>query len=280
MRESNPSVNRAKAPKFADQNQIPKPQSTKGNGNPSKLRWGSQIVKGFSADKKSQAQQATVQIKKQPLTSSDATNQKNPFVPSHSRVKRSLIGDLACSMNASQVHPNAYQTHRRQSSRDLFIELDHLRSLLQESKEREFKLQAGISECQRNPKVLDLERELEVKNGELDDLVRKMGLLEAEKTSLSEQISALTSISEVSKGEDNESSIALSSQGLEMEVVELRRLNKELQLEKRNLACRLASVESQLASVAKASEVLSATVLSNGYIWWPITLSVWLLRKC
>jgi len=144
----------------------------------------------------------------------------------------------------------------------------------------EGKLQAGISECQRNPKVLDLERELEVKNGELDDLVRKMGLLEAEKTSLSEQISALTSISEVSKGEDNESSIALSSQGLEMEVVELRRLNKELQLEKRNLACRLASVESQLASVAKASEVLSATVLSNGYIWWPITLSVWLLRKC
>jgi chromosome segregation ATPase len=128
--------------------------------------------------------------------------------------------------------------------------------------------------------VLDLERELEVKNGELDDLVRKMGLLEAEKTSLSEQISALTSISEVSKGEDNESSIALSSQGLEREVVELRRLNKELQLEKRNLACRLASVESQLASVAKASEVLSATVLSNGYIWWPITLSVWLLRKC
>lgn len=280
MRESNPSVNRAKAPKFADQNQIPKPQNTKGNGNPSKLRWGSHIVKGFSADKKSQAQQATVQIKKQPLTSSDATNQKNPFVPSHSRVKRSLIGDLACSVNAGQVHPNAFQTHRRQSSRDLFIELDHLRSLLQESKEREFKLQAGISECKRNPKVLDLERELEVKNGELDDLVRKMGLLEAEKTSLSEQISALTSISEVSKGEDNESSIALSSQGLEMEVVELRRLNKELQLEKRNLACRLASVESQLASVAKASEVLSATVLSNGYIWLPITLSVWLLRKC
>ena len=267
MRESNPSVNRAKAPKFADQNQIPKPQNSKGNSNPSRLRWGSQIVKGFSADKKAQAQQATIQTKKQPLTGSDGANQKNPFVPSHSRVKRSLIGDLSCSANPSQVHPQAYQTHRRQSSRDLFIELDHLRSLLQESKEREFKLQAGISECNRNPKILDLERELEVKNSELDDLVRKMGLFEAEKASLLEQISALTSISEVSKGEDNEGSIALSSQGHEMEVVELRRLNKELQLEKRNLACRLTSMESQLASVAKASEVFSATVLCNVYIW-------------
>ncbi|KAE7996016.1 hypothetical protein FH972_000765 [Carpinus fangiana] len=254
MRESNPSVIRAKAPKFSDQNQIPKPQNSKGSSNPSRLRWGSQIVKGFSADKKAQAQQATVQTKKQPLTGSDGANQKNPFVPSHSRVKRSLIGDLSCSVNPSQVHPQAYQTHRRQSSRDLFIELDHLRSLLQESKEREFKLQAGISECNRNPKVLDLERELEVKNSELDDLVRKMGLFEAEKASLLEQISALTSISEVSKGEDNEGSMALSSQGHEMEVVELRRLNKELQLEKRNLACRLTSMESQLASVAKASE--------------------------
>jgi hypothetical protein len=181
MRESNPSVNRAKAPKFADQNQIPKPQNSKGNSNPSRLRWGSQIVKGFSADKKAQAQQATVQTKKQPLTGSDGTNQKNSFVPSHSRVKRSLIGDLSCSVNPSQVHPQAYQNHRRQSSRDLFIELDHLRSLLQESKEREFKLQAGISECNRNPKVLEHERELEVKNSELDDLVRKWGCLKQRK---------------------------------------------------------------------------------------------------
>ncbi|KAG2689553.1 hypothetical protein I3760_09G144600 [Carya illinoinensis] len=262
MRQEHPSENRTKVSKFADQNQIPKPQNTKGNSHPSRLRsassWGSQIVKGFSADKKPKAQQATVQTKKHPLTNSDAVNQKNAFVPSHARVKRSLIGDLSCSVTAAQIHPQGYQTHRRQSSRDLFVELDHLRSLLQESKEREFKLQAELSECKRNPKVLELARELEVKKNELDDLVRKVGLLEAEKASLSEQISSLTLISErheqVSRGEDNENSIALSSQSLEMEVVELRRLNKELQLEKRNLACRLASLESQSASLAKASE--------------------------
>lgn len=277
MREENPSEKRVKASKFADQNQIPKPQSqnSKGNNNgsnPSKLRsassWGSQIVKGFSSatDRKTKASQqptltVTVHTKKpQPLlSSSDSStnqNQKNPFVPSHSRVKRSLIGDLSCSVsvNAAQVHVHP---HRRQSSRDLFTELENLRSLLQQSKDREFKLQAELSECKRNPKVLDLERELDVKRAELDDLVRKIGLLEfekVEKTSLSDHLSEVSS----SRGEeDNENSsvtLSTSSTSLEMEVVELRRLNKELQLEKRNLACGLASMDSQLASLAKASE--------------------------
>ncbi|PQQ00155.1 hypothetical protein Pyn_11532 [Prunus yedoensis var. nudiflora] len=153
------------------------------------------------------------------------------------------------------MHP----THRRQSSRDLFIELDHLRNLLRESKEREFQLQAELSECKRNPKVLDLERELEVKRIELDGLARKVELLEEEKTSLSEQLSALTSILDRNEGvtlkkEEQESSVASASGSVEMEVVELRRLNKELQLQKRNLACKLSAVTSQLASLAKASE--------------------------
>lgn len=187
-------------------------------------------------------------------TSDTASNQKNLVAHSHSRVKRSLIGDLACSVNATQVHPQsmtAFQTaHRRQSSRDLFTELDHLRSLLQESKEREFKLQAELSEWKRNPRVLELETEVEVKRSEVDELKRRLELLEEEKVSLSEQLSG----SERERSEESESSVV--SQNLEIEVVELRRLNKELQLQKRNLACRLASVESQLASLAKASEVL------------------------
>ncbi|KAI3455867.1 hypothetical protein Pfo_012530 [Paulownia fortunei] len=41
---------------------------------------------------------------------------------------------------------------------------------------------------------------------------------------------------------------------VEMEVVELRRLNKELQLQKRNLSGRISSLESQLATLAKVSE--------------------------
>ncbi|KAI5332137.1 hypothetical protein L3X38_022265 [Prunus dulcis] len=262
MREENPSESRARSIKFSDQNQIPKCQNVKGNSNASKLRsassWGSHIVKGLAGDKKTKVQ-PTVTNKKQPLMGSDMANQKNSFVPSHPRVKRSLIGDLSCSVNGNQVHPQMHPTHRRQSSRDLFIELDHLRNLLRESKEREFQLQAELSECKRNPKVLELERELEVKRIELDGLARKVEFLEEEKTSLSEQLSALTSILDRNEGvtlkkEEQESSVASASGSVEMEVVELRRLNKELQLQKRNLACKLSSVTSQLASLAKASE--------------------------
>lgn len=269
MREDNPlsETRVVKASKFSDQNQIPKPhhQNSKGNSNSSKFRsassWGSQIVKGLAGDKKTklQATTATVTVKKQPLMGSDMANQKNPFVPSHSRVKRSLIGDLSCSANASQVHPQSLQTHhQRQSSRDLFMELDQMRSLLQESKEREFKLQAELAEYKRSPRVLDLERELEMKKSEIVGLLRKVELLEEEKSSISEQKSE-----EIMPKRDEEEheviSMAPSSKSsLEMEVVELRRLNKELQLQKRNLACRLSSVEAQLASLPKASEVCSS----------------------
>lgn len=259
MGEENPSENRIKVSRFADQNQIPKGSNAKGSNNPPKPRssWGSNIVKGFSADKKTK-----LQSKKVPLTNTDTTDQKNPFVPSHLRAKRSLISDLSCSANATQVHPQSLNTNRTKSSagsRDLFLELDNLRSLLQESKERELKLQAELSDCKRNPKVLDLERELELKKGEIDSLVKKVGLLESEKTSLSEQLISLTSVlerqSDISKRTDNEILQAPPSHNLEMEVLELRRLNMELQLQKRNLACRLSSMESQLASPAKVSEV-------------------------
>lgn len=267
MREEYPNENRAKASKFADQNQIPKGQNLKGNTNSSnggskqRSSWGSNIVKGFSAEKKTKpSQTSAVPTKKPPpppplLVSSNVTNLKNPLVPSsHSRVKRSLIGDLSCS--ASQVYP--------QGSRDLLLELDHLRRLLHESKEREVLLQSELSECKRTPRLLELERELEVKKSEVDRLVSRVGSLEAEKRSLSEQLANLNSVPEqeqVLKRDDHEiPKAALLPRNLEMEVVELRRVNKELQLQKRNLSCRLSSMESQLATLARDSEVSSISL--------------------
>ncbi|GLU17486.1 hypothetical protein SLE2022_338520 [Rubroshorea leprosula] len=262
MRAENPSENRPRSLKFIDQNQAPRDQNAKAGGNQSKPKssWGSQIVKGFTADKKTKAQSTTVQCKKLPF--SETANQKNPVVQSQSRVKRSLIGDLSCTVNSSQVHIHAYQTHhRRQSSgsRDLFIELDHLRDLLQESKEREFKLQAELTEWKNKARVSDLERELDAWKNQVDDLLQRVGLLESEKLSLTEQLAELSSIprrnEEFSKKEENEGPKAPESlRNLELEVVELRRLNKELQLQKRNLACKLSSMESQFASLAKANE--------------------------
>ncbi|KAE9594870.1 hypothetical protein Lalb_Chr18g0058361 [Lupinus albus] len=245
MREDNPSENKSKVSKFADQNQPPKPQNAKGINNHLKPKlassWGANIVKGFSADKKTKLQ-SIVPTKKQ--TTSDVVivvaNQKNPsFLPTQSRVKRSLIGDLSCSTNASpRVHP----IHRRQSSTDLFNELDHMRSLLQESKERECKLNVELAECKRS-------------KSEVDELVNKVALLEEEKTILSEQLLALTcgvseKQEEVVKVEKKDSSV----QNLELEVVELRRLNKELQMQKRNLTCRLSSLESKFSCVSNSSE--------------------------
>jgi hypothetical protein len=149
------------------------------------------------------------------------------------------MGDLS----SSQVHPHAFPTHRRQSSTDLFTELDHMRSLLQESKERESKLNAELAECRKN-------------QNEVDELVKKVALLEEEKTSLSEQLFVLSRScglekQEEQKGENKDSSM----QNLELEVVELRRLNKELHMQKRNLTCRLSSMESQLSCSPNSSEV-------------------------
>lgn len=260
MREENPLGNPSKVLRFADQNQKPRAQNAKGNGHSSKLRsassWGSHIVKGLTADKKTKVLTTTVHTKKVPLSGSDVSNQKNQSAVSHSRVKRSLIGDLSCSANSAQVYPQLQQTHRRQGSRDLFVELDQLRGLLQESKEREFKLQAELTECKRNPRVLDLEREVEVKKSEIDELRRRVELLECEKGSLSGQLLSVPAEEALRREDCENSSILSCSRDLGMEVLELRRLNKELQLQKRSLACRLSTVESQLATFAKGSEVI------------------------
>lgn len=225
MGKENPTENRVKTSKFADQNQAPK-GNVKGNGNISKVKssWGSQIVKGLSGEKKAKLQ-VTVQSKKIPLATSDVVNQNN----SQSRAKRSLMGDLSCSVTATQVHPQTTvlgQRTKSSGSRDLFLEIDHLRSLLQESKESKMKL----------------EREIELKATEIDGLIKRVEVLEYEKANLSE---------ELSKRDKNR-----DLTGLEMEVVELRRLNKELQLQKRDVSCRLSSIESQLLATEKVSEVL------------------------
>ncbi|KAL0442367.1 UNVERIFIED_CONTAM: protein CHUP1, chloroplastic [Sesamum latifolium] len=265
MREENPSENRVKSSKFADQNQVPKDnnhRNVKGNSNFSRMKssWGSHIVKGFSAaDKKTKTRvlQATAQSKKLPLNNSDTSNQKNQPLVSNSRIKRSLIGDLSCSINAIQVHPQTVQSQNKTkpsgSSEDLFLEIDHLRNLLQESKDRELSLQAELSEYKRNPKVLELERELELKKSEIDGLLKRVGCLENEKANLSGQLVSLASV--MGKQEDVlESKAHDHCSSVEMEVLELRRLNKELQLQKRDLSGRISSLEFELATLAKVPE--------------------------
>ncbi|RLM60481.1 protein CHUP1, chloroplastic-like [Panicum miliaceum] len=239
--------------------------------NPSSLKpkfgssWGSQIVKGFTTDKKTK-KTAAIASKKPPLATVENVNQTNQQIPYHSRVKRSLIGDFPCSPAGAQVHPHVFDCHniRSPASHDLFLELDHLREQLSESKERELALQAELRQCRENPKVSELEKELDSRKGEIDRLARLNTSLEAEKTSLSEQLSALSSMVE-----QREENVRLDGHGnrvpsldgnntpsenLEYEVVELRRLNKELQFQKRNLAIKLSSAESKLTGLEKNAE--------------------------
>ncbi|AQK78501.1 Tetratricopeptide repeat (TPR)-like superfamily protein [Zea mays] len=227
--------------------------------------WGSQIVKGFTTDKKTKKTAANAS-KKPPLPSVENVNQANQQIPYHSRVKRSLIGDFPCSPAGAQVHPHVFDCHniRSPASHDLFLELDHLREQLRESKERELTLQSELRQCRENPKVSELEKELDSMRDEVDRLARLKISLEAEKTSISEQLSALSSMEE-----HHEENVRLDSHGnriltvdgdnapsenLEFEVVELRRLNKELQFQKRNLAIKLSSAESKLAGLEKNEE--------------------------
>ncbi|CAL9163313.1 unnamed protein product [Musa hybrid cultivar] len=259
MREDISSNARTKFAKCSDHNQIMS-TNTKSSGNPVKPKssssWGSHFVKGFTTDKKSK-QQTSIANKKQSIASSDISSQKSHSVPYHSRVRRSLVGDLPCSANAAQVHPHVIDSHRITSaaSHDLFLELDHLRELLREAKDRESTLQSELLQYKENPRALELEKEVDSKRIEIEKLTSRVGSLEAEKTNLSEQLASLTSSLQNSQGADSCAQIQKPSyKNLEIEVLELRRLNKELQFQKRNLAFRLSSAESQLAALAKVTE--------------------------
>ncbi|GAB2280896.1 hypothetical protein Dimus_015516 [Dionaea muscipula] len=192
--------------------------STKLRSSPSS--WGSHIVRGFSGEKK------TKQLLKPAST--------------------------------KKVHPQALCSsnnyNKSMGSRDLLLEVDNLRGFLKESKDREAKLRDELSEWKSKQRNVELERELEAKRTEIDDIVIRVNQLECE----NKHLLSLTCVSEGKLEEEEEeeckSQCGSAATNLEIEVVRLRRLNKELQLQKRDLTCRVASLESQLSTPANASE--------------------------
>ncbi|KAF6147309.1 hypothetical protein GIB67_009792 [Kingdonia uniflora] len=228
--------NLSKPCKFVDQNQTPTPTPTptpRSTTNSSKLKsastWGSNIVKGFSIEKKGTPTSSNNKKLLVPLSNSDVANRakRSQVYPNESSQQRGTKFSSSASSSLS-------------SSRDLFLELDHLRDLLRESKERELKLKNGILDSKNEPKISELEREIQVKGNENERLAERVGVLEAERLSLSQQVESLSS--------------PMNNGNLEVEVVELRRLNKELQLQKRNLACQLSLAQSQLVALKKISQ--------------------------
>jgi hypothetical protein len=262
MREDIIFDNQSKPCKYT-QNSSLKPDSKPKFGS----SWGSQIVKGFVSDKKSKNRAPLPTGKKPPpvpcnenSNSNSSSNQANRTVPLpqyQSRVKRSLVGDFPCNLNTSQVHPQGYDSNllRSPASREIFAELDHLREQLRESKERELTLKCEILQLKENPRVAELERDNDFKKAEIEKLRSVVSLLEADKLGLREEISNLNLIVE-REGNVTGEKTGADLKNLEVEVLELRRVNKELQFQKRNLAMELSSAESKLEGVVKEVEVL------------------------
>eukprot|EP01018_Ginkgo_biloba_P030332 Gb_27643 [translate_table: standard] len=198
----------------------------------------------------------------------------------YSRVKRSLMGDFPRALNTAQVHPRASEGNfTKGADTSGVIELGQLRTLVQELQEREAKLQSDLAEYkglkETVNRIPELERELNMKRVEAENLSQRMGLLEAEKKKISEEIAhcpALAKEIEEARAkikdlqnqmlvESGESKDAIPKQqidnrlkDLEIEVVELRRLNMELQHQKREMASKLAAAESQIIALGKLTE--------------------------
>lgn len=236
---------RTKKSKFSDQNEPPKNSNIGlGSNSSSKLKsasiWGSNIVKGLSGsgDRKSKIQSTTM-------------NKLIDGKPnSKVKLKRGgIISDLSCSVTGTQIHPHGSSMNK---SQDLFVEIENLRALLNESKQREFR-NANLN--------LELEREVKAKQNEIDSLNRKIRVLESEKIDFK---NGYGSLEKVGLGKGNKNSV-------QMEVLQLRRLNKELQLQKRNLSAKVASLESQLSNFSEVIFLIFIfKCLEFGFIWFDI----------
>ncbi|KAL8138398.1 hypothetical protein V2J09_004399 [Rumex salicifolius] len=219
MKEENPTEKRPRASKFADQNQPPKMRNLKSNTN-------TNTATGNSSSKLRSASTWGSNIVKG-LSGGERKSSKvlNPPL-------------------SKKVHPHG---NGPSGSQDLYQEIENLRDLLKASKQRELKLQAELSEYKNSQS--ELQRQLEEKRCEVDEMTRKIGVIEVDRRCQNDQALALNS------GLQCSSNSVKEPRGLEMEVVELRRLNKELQLQKRDLSFRVASMESHIGSHGSASEI-------------------------
>ncbi|XP_057841601.2 protein CHUP1, chloroplastic [Cryptomeria japonica] len=212
-----------------------------------------------------------------PLLATSRQSSKFSSSDNCSRVKRSLMGDFPRAPKASQVYPHDSECSLTKDTNS--TELDQLRALVQELRESEAKLQnelleyKGVNEVVN--KIPDLERELNIQRTEAKSFGEIIGQLEAEKMKMSQELAhypilmkeieeARTKIRELQNQRLTESRHAKEDNlqqyrenhlnQLEVEVVELRRVNMEVQHQKRELASKLAAAELQIISLGNLTE--------------------------
>lgn len=181
-------------------------------------------------------------------------------------------------------------------------ELESLRNLVKELEEREVKLEGELLEYyglkEQESDITDLQKQLKIKNVEIEILNSTISTLHAERKKLQEeigkgntakkelevarkkimelqrqiqldanqtkgqllllkqQVTSLQSMEEAASKKDAEAEKKLKDlKELEVVVVELRRKNKELQLEKRELVMKLNAAEARAATLSDVTEV-------------------------
>lgn len=181
-------------------------------------------------------------------------------------------------------------------------ELERLRNLVKELEEREVKLEGELLEYyglkDQESDIIELQKQLKIKNVEIEMLNNTINTLQSERKKLQEQIaqgntakkelevsrnkikelqrqiqldanqtkgqllvlkqqvtSLQTKEEEASKKDAEMEKMLKDLKELEVEVVELRRKNKELQLEKRELVVKLDAAEARAATLSDITEV-------------------------
>ncbi|PPD87773.1 hypothetical protein GOBAR_DD15289 [Gossypium barbadense] len=143
-------------------------------------------------------------------------------------------------------------------------ELERLRNLVKELEEREVKLEGELLEYyglkEQESDIAELQKQLKIKTVEIDMLNITINSLQTERKKLQEKIAHGASIKKELEQEAIKSDAEIDKKlkalkELEIEVVELRRKNKELQHEKMELTVKLDAAEAKITSLSNMTEL-------------------------
>ncbi|KAG5240354.1 protein CHUP [Salix suchowensis] len=212
-----------------------------------------------------------------------------------------LSGEMDCPLHGEKFDKAEKDKIYETEMENTVSELKCLRNLVKELEEREVKLEGELLEYyalkEREPDIVELQRQLKIKTVEIDMLNITINSLQAERKKLQEeillgasakeelelsrnkikelqrqiqlsanqtkgqllllkkQVSGLQSKEQEAMKKDADAEKRLkAAKELEVEVVELKRKNKELQHEKRELTIKLGAAEAKVASLSNMTE--------------------------
>ncbi|CAK9203375.1 unnamed protein product, partial [Sphagnum troendelagicum] len=141
-------------------------------------------------------------------------------------------------------------------------ELQVLRSTVKELREKELQMEGELLDLKaldaQTNKIVELEEKLQERSSQNTKLRSQVSSLESQKTKLADELAKLA-IAEAREAEENKRDIDTENKlqalrELEVEVVELRRTNKELQHQKRELTVRMTAAESEVEYFANRTD--------------------------